>query len=114
MGIDRSKTSAAYKVLSYDHQMVDLERQRISYTRDDSESEALQHSGSTAEICTGPSCFDLCDDVLLFSLFRNSQVFREKGYGYGKPEQLDLKVLVSVIWIVHRITSPDLICSFAL
>jgi len=110
MGIDRTKLSAGYKVLAHDHDMIELDRQIINDTRDDSENDVLHHRDSAAEICIGPSCFDLCDDVLLFSLFRNSHVFREKGYAYGKPEQIEVKVLVSFVWIVHGVISPDLIC----
>ena len=113
MGIDRTKLSADYRVLAHDHDMIELESQRINDTRDDSENDVLQHRDSAAEVCIGPSCFDLCDDVLLFSLFRNSHVLREKGYGYGKPEQLEVKILVSFVWIVHGVVSSYLICLVA-
>lgn len=83
--------------------MLDVERRKnLSYTRDDSDNDddddltRNQKTKVATSICIGPTCFDLCDDVLLFSLFRNAQVFRDTGYRYGKPEQVQIKVLVSL------------------
>jgi hypothetical protein len=43
-----------------------------------------------------PGCFDLLDDLLLFSLFRDDADLEEKGYHYGFGEQVEIKVKVSV------------------
>jgi hypothetical protein len=95
MGIDRLRTPGANKVLAHDDEMVTLERRKLKCQRD-SDDVVLKCSDDDAEICAGPTCFDLCDDILLFSLFRNAAVFHEKGYGYGKPEEIQVKILVSV------------------
>jgi hypothetical protein len=110
MGIDRLKTSEANIVLAYDHEMLDIKRRKRGYTRDYSEEIVSGHSDDVPEICVGPDCFDICDDILLFSLFRNSHVFHEKGYGYGKPEQIQVKVLVSALVICLPLPISVLIC----
>jgi hypothetical protein len=47
------------------------------------------------EIFVSPDCFDFLDDLLLFSIFRQTTVLREKGYGYGRAELVKVIVMVS-------------------
>lgn len=96
MGISKPRNFEAHKVLAHEHELATLDRRRqIRYSISDSDDIVLRKNDDIAEICVVPNCFDLFDDVLLFSLFRDSAVFHERGYGYGKPEQIRVKVLVS-------------------
>ena len=88
----------AHKVLAYEHELNQLSKKPLKYVSDSSNSVAIEKheaSSTISRICVGPSCLDFLDDILLFSLFRDTIVFNDKGYNYGAGEQVEVKVSVS-------------------
>lgn len=92
MGVQKFE---AHKVLAYEHEMAELEKRKAVYKIEDSMEMVGNDANDVAEICVRPDCFDCFDDMLLFSLFRETPVFHEKGYKYGKAEHIEVTILVS-------------------
>lgn len=63
---------------------------------------------TVSNICVGPNCFDILDDILLFSIFRDTLVLQHKGYNYGASEQIEVKVHVRVGVIEIRMAMVDI------
>jgi hypothetical protein len=96
MGVPDLHNFEVRKVLAHDHEMADLERRKGKYKRQNSKAVVVGETNDVAEICVGPDCFDCFDDLLLFSIFRETTVYHEKGYKYGKAEHIEVKILVSI------------------
>jgi hypothetical protein len=48
-----------------------------------------------------PNIFDCIDNILLLSFFRDTSLFAENAYNYGRSEQIVVKMKVSVTYIIH-------------
>jgi hypothetical protein len=97
MGVRDLQRFEAHKVLARDHEMADLERRKVKYKPEESKAIVVRETTDIAEICVGPDCFDFFDDLLLFSIFRETEVYHENGYKYGKAELVEVKILVSML-----------------
>ena len=94
MGVALLAQFEAQSVLAPDNGKYGVEGQKQMQKRGDSKSIVLKETKHVAEIVVGPDCFDCFDDLLLFSIFRRTPVFHEKGYEYGGGEHIEVKILV--------------------
>lgn len=101
------------KALGYDHESPDLDRSKRKPNQENPVDGLVVLNGkensrntNVAEIFVNPDCFDLLDDLLLFSIFNRTTVLREKGYGYGRAEHVKVMILVRdlVCWIMPIIS----------
>ncbi len=102
MGIPFRQRVQHRRVLPHDHKLTDLARRQDKHKQKNSKRDIVVVNGgqhdvntSVAESLVSPDCFDIFDDLLLFSVFRHTTVFREKGYGYGRAEHVKVMILAS-------------------